>query len=230
MLGILNTVRNQPCFYSNNSSFPKLRYGTEGAKLYPELIKTTAFHFKSQALRTLTVSLLQIIKCHYKWYAIYTRSRSENKLYQELVEMGVECYLPLKKELRVWSDRKKWVESPLFASYVFVRVSEREYYQVIQSTWAVRYVSFGGKALVIPELQIEGLKSLLADQEREVEVSSRNFKKGDQLEVTSGPLQGVLGELIQIRGQQRLVLRFESLGCCVHAEISVDEVKPQVHY
>jgi transcription antitermination factor NusG len=139
--------------------------------------------------------------------------------------MGVDCYLPLKKELRVWSDRKKWVESPLFPSYVFVRVSEREYHQAIQPTWAVRYVSFGGKAVTIRESQIEGLKSFLADQEREVEVTTRNFKKGDQLEVSSGPLQGVKGELIQIRGQHRLVLRFESLGCCVHAEISADEVE-----
>jgi len=139
--------------------------------------------------------------------------------------MGVDSYLPLKKELRVWSDRKKWVESPLFASYVFVRVSEREYHMAINSTWAVRYVSFGGKAVSIPESQIEGLKCFLADSERDVELTTRNFKKGDQLEVTTGPLKGVCGELLRIRGQQRLVLRFESLGCCVHADISLDEVK-----
>ncbi|MRT91916.1 UpxY family transcription antiterminator [Ancylomarina sp. 16SWW S1-10-2] len=168
---------------------------------------------------------MQTIKRHYKWHAIYTRSRSERKLLEELVENGVDCYLPMQKQLRVWSDRKKWVETPLFTSYVFVRVSELEYHQAIQSTWAVRYVSFGGKAVIIPESQIEGLKTFLADKEREVEVTTRHFKKGDQLEVTSGPLQGVLGELIQIRGQQRLVLRFESLGCCVHAEISADEVE-----
>jgi len=171
------------------------------------------------------MNTLQTIKHHYKWHAIYTRSRSERKLLKELVKIGVDCYLPLKKELRVWSDRKKFVETPLFNSYVFVLVSAREYHQAIQSIWAVRYVSFEGKAVVIPESQIEGLKSLLADQGHKVEVSTRNFKKGDQIDVTSGPLQGVLGELIQIRGQQRLVLRFESLGCCVHAEISVDDVE-----
>ncbi|MGZ2371876.1 UpxY family transcription antiterminator [Ancylomarina sp. YFZ004] len=168
---------------------------------------------------------MQTIKRQYKWHAIYTRSRSERKLYEELAAMGVDCYLPLKKELRVWSDREKWVESPLFPSYVFIRVSEREYHQAIHSTWAVRYVSFGGKAVIIPESQIKGLKAFLADQDREVEVSARSFKKGEQLEVTSGPLKGVLGELIQIRGQHRLVLRFESLGCCVLAEISSDEVE-----
>jgi len=168
---------------------------------------------------------LQTIKRPYKWHAIYTKSRSERKLYDELVEKGVEAYLPIKKELRVWSDRKKWVESPLFASYVFVRVSEKDYHQAINSNLAVRYVSFGGRAVLVPDSQIEGLKTFLADQEREVEVTTRNFKKGDQLEVTTGPLKGVQGELLQIRGQQRLVLRFESLGCSVHAEISADEVE-----
>lgn len=168
---------------------------------------------------------MQTIKRPYKWHAIYTKSRSERKLYDELEEKGVEAYLPIKKELRVWSDRKKWVESPLFASYVFVRVSEKEYHQAISSSLAVRYVSFGGKAVLVPDSQIEGLKTFLADQEREVEVTTRNFKKGDHLEVTTGPLKGVCGELIQIRGQQRLVLRFESLGCSVHAEISADELE-----
>jgi len=137
----------------------------------------------------------------------------------------VNCYLPLKRELRVWSDRKKWVEIPLFTSYVFVKVSEREYHQAINSIWAVRYVCFGGKAVPIRESQIEALKCFLADRKRDVELTSRDLKKGDQLEVTTGPLKGVLGEVLQIRGQHRLVLRFKSLGCCVHADISLDEVK-----
>jgi len=168
---------------------------------------------------------LKILKRNYKWYAIYTRSRSEKKLYDELVEKGVECYLPLKRELRVWSDRKKWVESPLFTSYVFVRVSEREYYDALSSTWAARYVCFGGKAVPIPETQIAALKLFLADNKRNVELTSDSMKKGDQLEVTIGPLKGVQGELVQLRGKHRIVLRFISLGCCVHADISLDEVK-----
>ena len=101
---------------------------------------------------------MKVLKRNYRWYAIYTRSRSEKKLYKELLDKGVESYLPLKKELRVWSDRKKWVESPLFTSYVFVKVSEREYYDAISSHWAVRYVCFEGRAVPIPDSQIESLK------------------------------------------------------------------------
>lgn len=127
--------------------------------------------------------------------------------------------------MRVWSDRKKWVESPLFTSYVFVRVSEREYYDAISSTWAVRYVCFGGVAVPIPDSQIESLKLFLEDTKRNVELTPRSLRKGDHLEVTIGPLKGVRGELLQLRGKNRIVLRFVSLGCCVHADISMEEVK-----
>lgn len=168
---------------------------------------------------------MKVLKRNYRWYAIYTRSRSEKKLYKELLDKGVESYLPLKREMRVWSDRKKWVETPLFSSYVFVRVSEREYYEAINSSWAVRYVCFEGRAVPIPDSQIESLKLFLEDTKRDVELTSRSLKKGDHLEVTIGPLKGVRGELLQLRGQHRIVIRFISLGCCVHADISLDEVK-----
>jgi len=168
---------------------------------------------------------LKVLKRTYRWYAIYTRSRSEKKLYIELERKGIEAYLPLKKELRVWSDRKKWVETPLFTSYVFVKVSDREYYDAINSSWAVRYVCFESRAVPIPDSQIESLKLFLEDTKRNVELTENSLKKGDHLEVTLGPLKGVRGELLQLRGQHRIVLRFLSLGCCVHADISMDEVK-----
>ena len=168
---------------------------------------------------------MKVLKRTYRWYAIYTRSRSENKLYSELEKKGIEAYLPLKKELRVWSDRKKWVETPLFSSYVFVRVSEREYYDAISSHWAVRYVCFESRAVAIPDSQIKSLKLFLEDTKRNVELTQNSLQKGDHLEVTLGPLKGVRGELLQLRGQHRIVLRFISLGCCVHADISMDEVK-----
>ena len=168
---------------------------------------------------------MKVLKRNYRWYAIYTRSRSEKKLYKELLDKGVESYLPLKREMRVWSDRKKWVETPLFSSYVFVRVSEREYHDAISSHWAARYVCFEGRAVPIPDSQIESLKLFLEDTKRNVELTSRSLKKGDHLEVTIGPLKGVRGELLQLRGQHRIVIRFISLGCCVHADISLDEVK-----
>ena len=57
-----------------------------------------------------------------KWIAVYTKPRHEKTVALELGKKGIESYLPLLKERRKWSDRKKWVEFPLFRSYVFVKI------------------------------------------------------------------------------------------------------------
>ena len=55
------------------------------------------------------------------WKVIYTASRQEKKVAVLLERFGIAYYLPLVKKLRLWSDRKKWVEMPLFNGYVFVK-------------------------------------------------------------------------------------------------------------
>lgn len=168
---------------------------------------------------------MRIIKRSYNWYAVYTRSRAEKRVHEALKEKNIECFLPLKKELRQWSDRKKWVEEPLISCYIFVRVSEKEYYNVLNTLGSVCYVTFEGKAAPIRENQIEALRVFLDDRNSNVELTRDAMAKGDVVEVLSGPLKGVQGEVIQFRGQHRIMLRFESLGCCVHTNISMGEVK-----
>ena len=56
------------------------------------------------------------------WIVVRSKPRSEKIAYAQLLEKGIEAYLPLLKERRKWSDRKKWVEFPLFSSYLFARV------------------------------------------------------------------------------------------------------------
>ncbi len=168
---------------------------------------------------------MQANKLVYSWHAIYTRSRAEKKLHKELCSNDIECYLPLQKELRQWSDRSKWVEEPLLRSYIFVKVSEREYYDVINSDFAVKYVTFGGKAVPIPEVQINALRIFLEDRNRKVDLSQDNLEKGENVEVVAGPLKGIQGEIIQIKGKNRIVIRFDSLGTCVYTDIGLDKVK-----
>lgn len=159
------------------------------------------------------------------WYAIYTRSRAEKSLYKLLTQKGIDCFLPLQKTLKQRSDRKKWVEEPLLRSYLFVQVSELKYYEVLNTPGAVRYVCFGGKATAIPEKHIQCLKDFLRHKGADVEVSEGSLEAGDFVEVQRGPLKGASGEVCQIRGNHRLVLRFESLGLCIHTEITQGDVK-----
>ncbi|MCX6258616.1 MAG: UpxY family transcription antiterminator [Bacteroidia bacterium] len=148
---------------------------------------------------------------HYHWYALHTNSRAEKKVFAELTENNIEAYLPLLKRLKQWSDRKKWVEEPLIRSYVFVRVSKKEYLKALQTRLAVRYICFNGKAAIIPDDQIRSLKILLASDE-ELEVSTQNYAPGDLVKVVTGPLAHLTGELVETMGTKKVRVRIEHIG------------------
>jgi transcriptional antiterminator RfaH len=164
-------------------------------------------------------------KANYQWYAIYTKANGEKKLLTNLLGKNIECYLPLKKTLKIWSDRKKWVEEPLFRCYIFVKVSYKEFFTVLNTLGAVCYVSFGGKAQPIPEAQITNIQTFLSQCDHEVTLTYERIQKGVTVEVLYGSLKGVKGEVINIYGQSRLVMRIDSMNCSLYANISKEEVK-----
>lgn len=166
-----------------------------------------------------------LINSNYQWFALYTKSRFEKKVYASLQAKGIECYLPLLEEKRKWSDRIKTIEEPLLRGYIFVKVSNREYFSALNTTGAVSYVSFGGKAAPIPEKQIDDLKIFLQGYNREIDVTYDNLKAGEKVIVINGPMKGVVGEIVEFRGKSRIALRFKNLGYCILTNIAAKDVE-----
>jgi transcriptional antiterminator RfaH len=145
-----------------------------------------------------------------KWYAIYTHPRAEKQVHSRLIENGIESFLPLQKTYRIWSDRKKLVEKPLLSSYVFVKAVPKEFPVVYQTGGIVKFISFEGLPVSIPQNQIDNLK-LLVNSDAEIEVTGELFARGDNVEVISGSLVGLTGELIRIGGKKRVIVRIDKL-------------------
>lgn len=159
-----------------------------------------------------------------KWYAIYTRPRAEKLVYTRLEEVSVEVFLPLQKTYRQWSDRRKLVIRPLLSSYVFVRVIPKEFPLVYKTTGVVKFVSFEGQPVSIPQNQIDNLK-LLVDSDAEIEVTSDKFEKGDNVEVITGSLTGLTGELITTGNKKRVIIRIDKLEQNIVVTIPVTFLK-----
>lgn len=157
-------------------------------------------------------------KLSYNWYAIRVKSRSEKKVYADLIEQEIEAYLPLQRKLRQWSDRKKWIEMPLISGYVFVYISRKEYESVLKIYNVVCYVYFEGKAAIIRDADIILLKRMLGQVEVELEITLEQLKPGQMVEIISGPLCGVIGELINFQGKNKVALRIQPLGYTVLVE------------
>jgi transcriptional antiterminator RfaH len=145
-----------------------------------------------------------------KWHALYTRSRTEKKIAERLLKRGIEAYVPLKKVLRQWSDRKKLVEEPIIRSYVFVNICPGQYHEVLNTPGAVRYIYFSGKPATIPERQIEALK-IITCKNMDVQSIPDTFPPGTAVKIVAGPLFGLTGELIQNTGKKNVVVRIDHL-------------------
>jgi len=150
----------------------------------------------------------------YKWYPVYTNPKAEKKAHQSLSDKGIETYLPLRRQLKQWSDRKKWIDEPFIKSYLFVHITQQEQTEVLMTKGVARFIYFGGKVTSMPDKQIEDLK-LLMTSAVELEVTEENLLPGEKIVLKAGPLKGMVGEIISYRSQKQLALRLENLGCSV---------------
>jgi transcriptional antiterminator RfaH len=159
-----------------------------------------------------------------KWFAVYTRPRYEKKIEKYLTDRRIECYLPLLKTLRQWSDRKKWVVIPLFPSYIFVKVDDHDYHEVLKCPGIVRYITFEGHAAELRDSQIENIKWILSSDIK-TEPLNENIPKGSIVEIIKGPLKGLLAEMIQYNNKKIIVVRFDQLDKSLEIIIPANHVK-----
>lgn len=152
-----------------------------------------------------------------KWYAIYTRPRWEKKVNQLLLEKGVESYCPLNKVKRKWSDRLKTVEEPLFKSYVFVKVDEKERTIVRMTSGVINFVYWNKKPAIIKEKEITAIKRFLNEYEN-VEVQPVDLKLQQRVRVMAGSLMDQEGKVLDIR-RKAVKVAIDSLGYILIAYI-----------
>ena len=158
------------------------------------------------------------------WYAIYTKPRSEKKVAELLLKKELEHYLPLIKNMRQWSDRKRLVEAPLFPSYIFVHIDDKEYYFVREINGFVKFITFDNKLVTVPEWQIEAIRRYVKTGE-EIIVDEENYTVGKLVRVTRGGMKGLHGRLVEVLGKQRVKVEIESIQQCLFLTIPLGSLE-----
>jgi len=146
-----------------------------------------------------------------KWYALYTKSRTEKKVYKELTDKGIETYLPLEKRLKIWSDRKKWVDEPFIRSYIFVKTTEPELQKALNTPGVVTVIRFSGKPAPVREKEIAVIQAILSSEE-DYEITADTFALGEKVKVEHGSLKNLEGELVQHLNKYKVLVRIASIN------------------
>lgn len=154
-----------------------------------------------------------------KWFALYTKPRAEFVAETKLNELGVEVYLPKILRVKQWSDRKKKILEPLFKSYIFIRCTEQQRALASYLPQIVKTVCFDGKPAIIPDEQIENIRTLL-HKTNDVTVVD-GIVEGTAVKIVEGPFAGVTGVVFtKLNDELMLGVSIELLNRTVVVQVS----------
>lgn len=152
------------------------------------------------------------------WFALLVRSRWENSVAENLSGRGLSCFLPSYHTRRVWSDRVRQVQVPLFPGYLFCQIDPNNRLPVLTTPGLLQIVSAGKTPVPVDESEIHALQRIV--QSGFPRQPYPFLRVGDWVRIERGPLVGLEGILLKDRGRERLVVSISLLQRSV--EVNVD--------
>jgi transcription antitermination factor NusG len=158
------------------------------------------------------------------WFAVGVKPRHEKAVALAMDASGLEHFAPVYREQRVWTDRIKLVELPLFPGYVFCRFRYAERLDVLNVAGVTSILGGGKMFAPISDEQIDALRTIAASK-----TAARPWPyltPGQIVQVQRGPLAGIKGTIVRVKGIACIVISVEILQRSVAVEVDTDAVRP----
>ena len=166
------------------------------------------------------------------WFIAIVGRNTEKATGERLAEMGIENYVPVQREQRVWKNgRKAWVDRVIIPTIVFVRCTEKQRREIVALPFIHRFmVNRAGTSVnglnkpvaIVPDHEIRQLQFMVGNSDTPVTFNTKPYKKGDLVRVVRGKLAGFEGEVLRIDDKHsELVVALSFLG---NARLVIDSV------
>jgi transcription antitermination factor NusG len=146
---------------------------------------------------------------------LYLKPRCEKKMAEYCRIQGMEHYLPLRKETKIYQRRKVIVEKPVFPGYFFVTADQQGRLNLLKTNNIVRTLVPADEKRLLFEL----------DQIRMVLTvdptlgSCKALQRGKHVRITGGPFMGVEGIVWGMKGKTKVCLNVDMIGRAVAVEV-----------
>ncbi len=151
------------------------------------------------------------------WYVLHTKPRSEKRVEQKLLSLGINAYCPTRPEIRFWSDRKKRIDVPLLPSIVLVNIDDKDINKVFISPLVVRYMFWLGKRAQVRQSEIDILKKYLNGDYNFINSEFSNIKIGDNFSLSSFNNEyGIVNRI----SNNNIWIFLKSIGYCVKLKLN----------
>ena len=159
-----------------------------------------------------------------RWYAVRVKSNRESIVATGLQQRGFEGFLPSYQTRRVWSDRVKEIQAPLFPGYIFCRLDIDLRLPILQIPGVVSFVEFGRAPMPVEDHEIEALQAIVKSG---MPAAPWPFlKTGERVRIERGSLRDMEGLLVEVKNRLRVVVSVSLLQRSVAVEVDRDCVTP----
>jgi len=164
------------------------------------------------------------------WLALWTHSRCEQLVHDQIVEKGFCVFLP---KVDVWSRRRgvqRLIQTPMFPGYLFLRLGhamdKATYVEVSRVRGLVRVLGERwDRPAVVPNDEMQAIERVIAARQRVLPYPY--LKEGQRARINKGPLAGIEGILVEAKPQRGLlVLSVHLLQRSVAVIVDGTEVEP----
>lgn len=157
------------------------------------------------------------------WFVLYTKPNQEKKAKEQLDKLSIENYLAITSKKKKWSDRIKRIDEVLLKSYIFISCDEKGRLQALELPSISRCLFEWGKPAVVPDWQIQNLKTFLSKAE-DVFISDKKFE-GKKVLITEGPFAGVIGTIQKHLNRNYLSISLDFVNRNIITILTEDTVK-----
>ena len=155
------------------------------------------------------------------WYAVYTQPHAEPRALEHLLRQGYSAYLPRYRTRVSHARRRQIVLRPLFPRYLFAAIDRATMpWRPIMSTFGVSdIVRAGDEPAPVPAEIITAIRERENAGGFDRLDPRHSLRLGELVRATTGAFEDMVGKLIELRDQDRVVVLLELLGRAVRAQL-----------
>jgi len=158
------------------------------------------------------------------WYILRVLPKQDAKTSHYLEKIGIEHYMPIRKELHQWSDRVKEMDVPILRPYIFVKLSACDRSHVFAAGSVIDFLRFNGQPVKVSPMELERIRKI-CNYAYEPEWNDSPVRVGDAVEIIEGALKGIRGLAVDEHGKWHMYVLIEALGRFVRFSIARKQLR-----
>lgn len=156
------------------------------------------------------------------WAVLHVRPRCEKKAADYCKRNELPWYLPLRKKVHKYGSRERSFWSPLFPGYVFCVVTPVQKSEVRQNRYVANLLDVVDQKTLVGQLRQIDRALTVGDT---VEVMPY-LEAGRRVAVTSGPMKGLEGFVLRVKGRTRVIINVDMIQQSVAVEVDSSWLSP----